>query len=161
MTGTSNAKAMWLDLWGRPELGADDEGIDVRPAKTPSYHHAWTEIFTQVFGTPSNYSDVFEQMVARTDSYGFVAYTDGEPVGCVSMELERGIAVVKDIGVLPVARRRGVGRHLLEAANMEAARRGATASVVVANRSGSALCTRLGYRAITSVAYLTPAGQRN
>jgi GNAT superfamily N-acetyltransferase len=161
MSGTSIAKAMWLDLGGRPELGAEDEGIDVRPAKTPAYHRAWTQIFTKVFGTPSNYSDVFQQMVARADSYGFVAYADGLPVGCASMELERGIAVVKDIGVLPVARCRGVGRHLLEAANAEAAMRGATASVVVANRAGSALCTGLGYRAVTSVAYLTPAGQRH
>ena len=161
MTGTSSAEAMWLDLRGPRPLGADDDGIDVRPAKTPSYHHAWTQIFTEVFGTPSNYSDVFEQMVARACSYGFVARADGRPVGCVSMELERGIAVVKDIGVLPLARRRGVGRHLLEAANTEAVMRGATASVVVANRTGSALCTRLGYRPVTSVAYLTPAGQRN
>jgi len=59
------------------------------------------------------------------------------------------------------ARRRGGGRHLLEAANAEAAMRGAMASVVVAERAGYALCTRLGYRAVTSVAYLTPAGQRS
>jgi ribosomal protein S18 acetylase RimI-like enzyme len=159
MTGRSVAEAMWLDLRSRPELGADDNGIDVRPAKTPSYHHAWTQIFTKVFRTPSKYSDVFDQMVARDDSYGFVAYVDGRPVGCVSMELQRGIAVVKDIGVLPLARRRGVGRHLLEAANTEAAMRGATVSVVVANGAGSALCTQLGYRAVTSVTYLTPAAQ--
>lgn len=159
MTGTSIAEAMWLDLGGRVELSADDDWIDVRPAKTPSCHHSWTQIFTQVFGTPSNYCDVFEQMVARADSYGFVAYADGRPVGCASMELERGIAVVKDIGVLPAARRRGVGRHLLEAANAEAAMRGAMASVVVAERAGYALCTRLGYRAVTNVAYLTPASR--
>jgi ribosomal protein S18 acetylase RimI-like enzyme len=161
MSATSIAKAMWLDLGGRPEVRAEDAGIDVRAANTPSYHQAWTQTFTNVFGTPSNYCDVFEQMVARADSYGFVAYADGRPVGCVSMELERGTAVVKDIGVLPLARRRGVGRHLLEAANAEAAMRGATASVVVANHAGSALCARLGYRAVTSVAYLSPAGQRN
>jgi len=100
-------------------------------------------------------------MVARADSYGFVAYADGRPVGCISMELERGIAVVKDIGVLPFARRLGVGRHLLEAANTEAAMRGAMASVVVVERAGYALCTQLGYRAVTSVAYLRPAGQRS
>jgi GNAT superfamily N-acetyltransferase len=160
MSGTSIAEAMWLDLGGRPELGAQDDGIDVRPARTPSYHRAWAQIFTSVFGTPRNYSDVFELMVARADSYGFVAYAQGRPVGCASMELERGIAVVKDIGVLRLARGRGVGRHLLEAANTEAARRGAMASVVVANCAGSALCTQLGYRAVTSITYLTPAAQR-
>jgi len=74
MSGTSSAAAMWLDLGGRPEVRAEDDGIDVRPAKTPSYDHEWTQIFTKVFRTPSNYCDVFEQMVARACSYGFVAY---------------------------------------------------------------------------------------
>jgi len=55
MTGTSSAAAMWRDLGGRVELSADDDWIDVRPAKTPSCHRAWTQIFTNVFGTPSNY----------------------------------------------------------------------------------------------------------
>jgi len=53
--GTSSAAAMWRDLGGRVELSADDDWIDVRPAKTPSCHRAWTQIFTNVFGTPSNY----------------------------------------------------------------------------------------------------------
>lgn len=161
MIGTDSAQAMWLDLRGRAPTIAGEDGINVRPADNPSRHHVWTQIFTTVFGIPSNYADVFEQMVARADSYGLVAYANGEPVGCLSIELEHGLAVVNNFGVLPFARRRGVGRRLLGAAHRLAAARGATASVVVVARAGSGVFTRLGYHAITSVAYLTPAAQRN
>ncbi|MEP7018543.1 MAG: hypothetical protein ABI899_11065 [Actinomycetota bacterium] len=112
MTGTNIAEAMWLDLGGRPELGAEDEGVDVRPAKTPSYHQAWTQIFTKVFGTPSSPTSSSKWSPAPT------------PMASSPMPT--------------------IGRHLLEAANSEAVRRGATASVVVANRAGSALCAGLG-----------------
>src|SRR5471030_1692679 len=81
MIGTDSAQAMWLDLRGRAQATADEDGIDVRPATSPSYHHAWTQIFTAVFGIQTNYGEVFEQMVARADSYGFVAFADGRPVG--------------------------------------------------------------------------------
>ncbi len=62
------SKAMWLDLLGRVHEKVhehSDDGIDVRLAKIPSYHQAWTQIFTKVFGIPSNCSDAFQQMVAR------------------------------------------------------------------------------------------------
>lgn len=157
MIGTDSAQAMWLDLRGRAQATAGEDGIDVRPANTASYHQVWTEIFTTVFGIPSNYADVFEQMVARADSYGLVAYANDRPVGCLSIEMEQGLAVVDNIGVLPSARRRGVGGRLLEAAHDLAAARGAKASVVVATPAGSGVCTRLGYHAVTSVEYLTPA----
>jgi len=161
MIGTDNAKAMWLDLRGRARATAGEDGIDVRPANNASYHHVWTQIFTTVFGIPSNYADVFEQMVARADSYGLVAFANGRPVGCMSIELEQGLAVVNNLGVLPTARRQGVGRRLLEAAHELATAQGAKASVVVAASPGSGTLKRLGYHAVTSVAYLTPAAQRN
>jgi hypothetical protein len=157
MIGTDSAQAMWLDLRGRRPVTASEDGIDVRRANSPSYHQVWTKIFTTVFGIPSNYTEVFHQMVARANSYGLVAYANGRPAGCLSIELEKGLAVVDNIGVLPFARRRGVCGRLLEAAHDLAEARGAKASVVVASPAASGVCTRLGYHAVTSVAYLTPA----
>lgn len=161
MIGTDSALAMWLCLPGRVRVSAGEDGIEVRRANNASYHHVWTEIFTTVFGIPVNYADVFEQMVARADSYGLVAYLNGRPVGGVSIELEQGLAVVDNLGVLPCARRRGVGRRLLEAAHELATSRGARASVVVVAPAGSGVFTRLGYDAVTSVEYLSPAAQGN
>ena len=90
MIGTSSAQAMWLDLRGPERKPARTRTASTSvPQKQPEdYHHVWTEVFTTVFGIPNNYAVVFEKMVARADSYGFVAYADGEPVGCLSIELE-------------------------------------------------------------------------
>jgi len=162
MVGTGSAPAMWLDLPGRalttatPKTAAGD-GIEIRSANDPSDHHAWTQIFTNVFGIPSEYADLFEQMVAEPGSRSVIAHANGHPVGCLSMSIEEGVAVVYHIGVLPSARRRGVGRRLLQAAHKGAAARGADACAVVATRAGSGICTRLGYHAVTRVTYLMPA----
>ena len=157
MIGAAKAPAMWLDLRGRPLVTRDEDGIEIRPATNAADHHTWTQIFTDVFAIPSEYADVFEQMVAKSHSFSAVAYADGRPVGCLSVAMEEGLAVVDNLGVLPTARRRGVGRRLLEAAHEAAAAQGAKACVVVAPPAGSDICARLGYHAVTSVTYLMPA----
>ena len=179
MVGTGSVPAMWLDLPGRalttaapttatptpttatpktatPKTAAG-EGIEIRSVTDASDHHEWTQIFTNVFGIPSEYSDLFEQIVAEPGSRSVIAHANGRPVGCLSMSIEEGVAVVYNVGVLPSARRRGVGRRLLQAAHKGAAARGADACVVVATRAGSGICTRLGYHAVTRVSYLMPA----
>ena len=160
MIGADSVPAMWLDLRGRALTTANEDGIEIRPATNAADHHMWTQIFTNVFAIPSEYADVFEQMVAKSHSFSAVAYADGRPVGCLSMVIEQGLAVVDNLGVLPTARRRGVGRRLLDAAHEAAAARGAKACVVVAPPPGSGTCTRLGYHAVTSVTYLMPAPPR-
>ena len=167
MIGTGSAPAMWLDLPTRPlttaapktatPKTAAGEGIEIRSVTDASDHHEWTQIFTNVFGIPSEYADLFEQMVAEPGSRSVIAHANGHPVGCLSMSIEEGLAVVYNVGVLPSARRRGVGRRLLQAAHKGAAARGADACAVVATRAGSGICTRLGYHAVTRVTYLMPA----
>ena len=160
MVGTVCAPAMWLDLRVRVLPTVVEDGIEIRSARSSSDHHVWTEIFTSVFEIPGEYADVFEAMVAKADSFSAVAYAHGRPVGCLSMEIENGVAVVDNVGVLPSARRREVGRRLLKAAQEAAASRGAKACVVVANPAGSGVCEQLGYHAVTSVTYLVPAPHR-
>ena len=156
LIGTASAPAMWLDVRGQAPATAGEDGIEIRPATTASDHHLWTQIFINVFGIPSEYADVFELMVARFHSFSAVAFVDGRPVGCLSMAIEDGVAVVDNVGVLASSRRRGVGRRLLEAAHEGAAARGATACVLVASKSGSGICARMGYHVVTSVTYLMP-----
>jgi GNAT superfamily N-acetyltransferase len=157
ITGTGSATAMWLDLPGGVLPAVGEDGIEIRWATDASEQYAWTQIFIDVFGIPSEYADVFEQMVAKSHSRSVVAYANGRPVGCLSMAIERGLAVVYNFGVLASARRRGVGRRLMEAAHEGAAKRGAYACVVVATEAGSGVCTRLGYHGVTKVSYLVPA----
>ena len=160
MVGADSAPAMWLDLRGRAPATVGHDSIEIRPATNASDHHLWTQIFTEVYDIPSEYAYVFEQMVAKAHSFSAVAYADGRPVGCLSVAIEQGLAVVDNLGVLPSARRRGVGRRLLDAAQEAATARGAKACVVVASPAGSGTCARLGYHAVTSVTYLMPAPRR-
>ena len=160
LIGTDSAPAMWLDVRRHAPTTPPQDGIEIRPATNASDHHLWTQIFINVFGIPSEYADVFEVMVATSHSFSAIAYADGRPVGCLSMAIEDGVAVVDNIGVLPSSRRRGVGRRLLEAAHEGAAARGALACVLVASPAGTGICSRLGYHVVTSVTYLLSAPRR-
>jgi len=151
-----SASAMWLDVRTPAPTIAHEDGIKIRPAVHASDHYLWTQIFTAVFGIPSEYEDVFELIVAKSHSFSAIAYADGQPVGCLSMAIEDSLAVVDNLGVLPSFRRRGVGRRLLEAAHAAAAVRGVRACVVVATPAGSGICARLGYEVVTSVTHLMP-----
>ena len=158
LIGTGRAPAMWLDVrTPLPNTADDDHGIEVRPAVTASDHHVWAEIFIKVFKIPKEYADVFALIIGQSHSFSAVAFADGRPVGCMSIAMEDGLAVVDNVGVLPSARRGGVGRRLLVAAHEAAAARGARACVVVANPAGAAICARLGYQVVTSVTHMRPA----
>jgi GNAT superfamily N-acetyltransferase len=159
LVGTARAPAMWLDVRTPLPETAGDASIKIRPAANASDHHLWAKIFIKVFKIPREYADVFEVIVGQSHSFSAVAFADGAPAGCMSIAIEDGLAVVDNVGVLPSARRRGVGRRLLEVAHEAAAVRGAKACVVVANPAGSAICARLGFHEVTSVTHLRPAPQ--
>ena len=156
---TGRARALWLDVRTRVPTDAGGERIEIQPTAKASDHHLWTQIFIKVFRIPREYADVFEVIVGQSHSFSAVAFADGAPVGCLSFAIEDDLAVVDNIAVLPTARRRGVGRRLLESAHEAAAARGAKACVVVANAAGSEICARLGYHVVSSVTHLTPAPQ--
>ena len=156
LIGTSRARALWLDVRTRLTATPDD-GIEIRPALNASHHHLWTQVFIKVFAIPSEYADVFELIVGTAHPFSAVAFVGGRPVGCMSMMIENDLAVVDNVAVLPGSRRHGVGRRLLEAAHEAAAARGVKSCVVMANRAGSGICSRLGYHVVTSVTHLMPA----
>ena len=159
LVDTGRAQAMWLDVRTPLPETARGDSITIRPAVNASDRHLWTEILMRVFKIPSEYADVFEAIVGQMHSFSAVAFADGAPVGCMSIAIEDGLAVVDNLGVLPSALRRGVGRRLLVAAHEAAAARGTKACVVVANPAGSAICARLGYHEVTSVTHMRPAPQ--
>jgi len=56
----------------------------------------------------------------------FIAYLEGEPVGCGAVRrIEPDVAEIKRMYVVPAARGRGVGRHILDALETEARKLGA------------------------------------
>jgi ribosomal protein S18 acetylase RimI-like enzyme len=151
---------MWLDLPAAALAITGLDGIEVRPATDASEYRAWTSIFTTASGISSEYADLVEHVVAKPQWLSLVARADRRPVGCLTLTIEKGLAVVCNVGVLPSARRHGVGRRLLQAAHEAAQGRGARACVVLATPEGSGVCTRLGHHAVTSVTYLMPPSVR-
>lgn len=152
--------AMWLDLPGATSASTGWDGIQVRPTTDASEYRAWATVFTAASGTPSRYAEPIELMVAEPQWLGLVARAGRRPVGCLTVAIEKDLAVVYNLVVLPWARRHGVGRRLLLAAHEAAAARGALACVVLATPEGAGLCARLGHRTATSVTYLLPPPPR-
>lgn len=158
MIETGTEVAMWRDLTGVatdcPSEGARPADVEVRPAANPSGWRAWTGIFRHANGIPGDCADIVTQMVAKPESISLVARADHRPVGCLSVTIDRGLALVHDLGVVPTARRRGVARRLLQAAHEAAAARGARACAALATPQGAGVCAGLGHHAVTSVTYL-------
>ncbi len=156
MTEAGSEHAMWLDLHDARREARGQGGIEVRLAAEESGFRAWAAIFTTVHGISSRYADLVEPLAAKPQWLHLVALANRRPVGCLTVEIEEDLAVVFNAGVLRSARRRGVGRRLLQAAHETAAARGAHACVALATPEGAGVCAGLGHRAVTSVTYLVP-----
>ena len=92
-----------------------------------------------------------------------VAYRDGRPVGLVNLGVRERDAWIGGVGVVPSARRSGVGEALMRAVHDEARSRGVERvwlEVIVENTGASALYERLGYEVVQDVEVWTlPAAE--
>jgi ribosomal protein S18 acetylase RimI-like enzyme len=83
-----------------------------------------------------------------------VAYRNGEPVGLVNLGVRGEDGWIGGIGVVPSARRSGVGEALMNAVHKQARERGLRRvwlEVIVENTGAFALYEKLGYRTVRDV----------
>jgi predicted GNAT family N-acyltransferase len=80
-----------------------------------------------------------------------VAYAAGRPVGCARLRAVSDAAKVERVAVLPDARRHGLGRALMEAAEQAARERGHTRFVLHAQVAVIPFYERLGWRTLGPV----------
>src|SRR5437763_8319457 len=83
-----------------------------------------------------------------------VAYLDGAPVGLANLGLRGAEAWIGGIGVVPAARRSGVGEALMGAVHEQARERGVQRvwlEVIVENTGALALYEKLGYEVVQDV----------
>jgi GNAT superfamily N-acetyltransferase len=132
------------------------DGIDVQPAIGPSESRAWTKIFSKASQISSEHAALVQKIVDMPQGLSLVARANHRPVGCLTLAIEGDLAIVHNVGILPSARRLGVGRRLLLSAHEAATARGMRACVVLATPEGSGVCARLGHHAVTSLTYLMP-----
>jgi GNAT superfamily N-acetyltransferase len=84
----------------------------------------------------------------------WIAYRDGEPVGLGNLGLRGEDAWIGGVGVVPRARRSGIGETLMEALHDEARKRGVRRvwlEVIFENTAAFALYEKLGYRTVRAV----------
>jgi len=140
-----------------PGLTASEppRGVAVRPAlDEPAdrtlLHQLFNGSFAEHWGTVVRTEDDWWQRVRGVfgvdPTQWWVAEVDGEPAGFVLGDASRaadGGGYVRTLGVLPTARGRGVGRHLLEVVFAEQARRGWTWSQLTVDSGNSTGAPRL------------------
>ena len=83
-----------------------------------------------------------------------VAYREGEPVGFANLAVRGDEAWIGGVGVIPSARRSGVGEALMEAVHEQARERGVARvwlEVIVENTGAFALYEKLGYEVVQDV----------
>ena len=91
-----------------------------------------------------------------------VAFRDGEPVGLGNLGLRGEDAWIGGVGVVPGARRSGVGETLMRALHEEARERGVRRvwlEVIVENTGAFALYEKLGYELVQNVEVWTLPGE--
>jgi GNAT superfamily N-acetyltransferase len=90
-----------------------------------------------------------------------IAFRDGKPVGLANLAVRGPEAWIGGVGVVPSARRAGVGEALMRAVHEEARSRGVERvwlEVIVENTSALALYEKLGYEVVQDVEVWTLAG---
>lgn len=90
-----------------------------------------------------------------------IAFRDDEPVGLVNLGVRDRDAWIGGVGVVPSARRSGVGEALMRAAHEEARSRGVERvwlEVIVENTGAIALYEKLGYKWVQDVEVWTLPG---
>ena len=93
-------------------------------------------------------------------SLSLLAVVGGRPCGVLSLASADGVAVLYHLGVLPGARRQGLGRLLVETGIARARARGMRACVAVPSLAMSHLAASLGAVEVARVTDMVPGPAR-
>lgn len=85
--------------------------------------------------------------------WDFAALREGTLVGGCTLFLDHEVAGFHDVGVLPSARRRGIGAAVMREACAFARERGAAGAVLIASGMGYGMYERVGFREVGRIGY--------
>lgn len=126
---------MQIDFTGPVPEPSPPAGVTATVASSEAdrriLHSVTESAFADHFGSvPSRYEEWLGWFLARRDAMPQtwrLAWLDGEPVAaiaCDASRADRGLGYIRNLGVLPAARRRGIAGWLLQCAFADAARQG-------------------------------------
>jgi GNAT superfamily N-acetyltransferase len=132
------------------DLPAPDPRVEV--CRTEEDMRASFEVFASAFEIPDEFVPAFlELWQSLDDGVQLSARVDGEVVGCASGAVIDGVMGVYNVGTLPAARRRGVGRALTAELMRIGARRGCRAAILHASELGHPVYRALGFEDVCEV----------
>jgi GNAT superfamily N-acetyltransferase len=146
-------------LFGRPGMVAEiseipteqaPEGVEVRKVTSDADVRAFAAVDPVAFGGSPVVAERFyaARLTGEADVAAFVAYDDEGPIASAAAYLHRGATGLLGIGVVPRARRRGVGRAIA----VRAARAFAGADLAWLHPTDMArsMYERLGFRPVST-----------
>ena len=147
------------------------DGLDIRSAYSLSLGER-ADIFNSAYeGYLLPFHLDAQQLAAMDEAFDLdldasrIAFRDGEPVGLANLGLRGADAWIGGVGVVPAARRSGVGEALMRALHEQARERSVRRvwlEVIVENAGALALYEKLGYGHVRDVAvWSLPAAEED
>lgn len=147
------APGMMVDLDGLPDP-VSIHGLQIEVATNGDAAAEATLTSAAGFGMPPALADqmasIYRAVGEHRDgsSRYFLARLDGRPVGAALGTVDGDAVGIYNVGTIPAARGRGIGRAVMLAALLDGRRRGATIGVLEASVMGRPVYERLGFRDI-------------
>jgi GNAT superfamily N-acetyltransferase len=130
-------------------------GVEIVPATTPAQQADYLVVMAGSYGLAGIPVDLAERIfvtgrsLVHPDMVAFVAYVDGEAVGCMSGFVTGDVAGAYAGATLPPARGRGVGRALMVVVTDALFDRGVEGIVGQSSAMGTPIWESQGYREFT------------
>jgi GNAT superfamily N-acetyltransferase len=127
----------------------------------------WFHAFSLSFELPESVGQAIFDIEASSDAWQhlrrrfYIGLLNGEPVATAMLFLGAGVAGVYSIGVLPAARRQGIGMAMTLATLCEARAMGYRIGILHSSQMGLGMYRRLGCQEYCSVSDYIWAGETN
>ena len=156
----SSRPVVWLDLSGPVLAPVGPAGAQVREVGSARDLRDWAAVHGRALEVPPAARAVLAAAPRTPSSFSLLAVVGGRPCGVLSLASADGVAVLYHLGVLPGARRQGVGRLLVETGIARARARGMRACVAVPSLAASHLAASLGAVEVARVTDMVPGPAR-
>jgi ribosomal protein S18 acetylase RimI-like enzyme len=144
---------MAADLHALIEDSRPPDGFTIVPAITQEALIDWRDVFTAAFEMPTAGGQAWVEATLQAGRENapwqlYVGYLKSKPVATSMLFNGAGVVGVYSIGVLPEARRQGLGAAITLQPLLEARRRGYHYAVLFSSRTAYSVYQRLGFREV-------------